>query len=403
MFWSLGALRLPKNVQAWSLDRSWDRAEGERLLRARDYAAAERHLAKAVTESDQRRHSALKRIHLRLELAESQRKQFQAGAQNQNPAKLKDAEEVAHAAMDLAAGTGDRNAYVQCLDALGDIFSDQGNFQGVERVMQEAVRLEATLPHPDALRMARRVHRLGIARHKTGRSEEAIPALEEAVAVHERTFGAEHVETGRHLTELGAVYRAQGNHPEAQRCLRRALSIHERACGMESPEAIRDLHHLAGSLEESGDVEGAAAQYERALMFRLRTVGGNLDELAQMQYGLAGLYINWHNYARARELLSETIGSFRRNGGARFAIAYETLAHVDECSGRYHDAVKYLALAGKVWESLIPERAAELKRNLEHRAGLLDQLRKKGEAAWLRQKVAELEAPPAAIETAGVI
>jgi hypothetical protein len=65
--------------------------------------------------------------------------------------------------------------------------------------------------------------------------------------------------------------------------------------------------------------------------------------------------------------------------------------------------VKNLALAGKVWERLTPERAAELKRNLEHCAGLLDQLRKKGEAAWLRQKVAELAAPPARIETAGVI
>jgi hypothetical protein len=65
--------------------------------------------------------------------------------------------------------------------------------------------------------------------------------------------------------------------------------------------------------------------------------------------------------------------------------------------------VKYLAQAGKVWELLLPERAAELKRNLEHRAGLLDQLRKKGEAAWLRQRVAELEAPPTAIETAGAI
>jgi hypothetical protein len=47
MFGSFRALRLPKNVQAWSLDRSWDRAEGERLLKARDYPAAEGHLAKA--------------------------------------------------------------------------------------------------------------------------------------------------------------------------------------------------------------------------------------------------------------------------------------------------------------------------------------------------------------------
>jgi Tfp pilus assembly protein PilF len=77
-------------------------------------------------------------------------------------------------------------------------------------------------------------------------------------------------------------------------------------------------------------------------------VGGDLEELAQMQYGLADLYINWHNYSRARELLSEAIGTFRRKRGARLAIAYETLAHVEECSGRYYDALKNLALAGKV-------------------------------------------------------
>jgi hypothetical protein len=75
----------------------------------------------------------------------------------------------------------------------------------------------------------------------------------------------------------------------------------------------------------------------------------------------------------------------------RLAITYETLAHVEECSGRYTDAVKELALAGKVWEGMRPERTPELIRNMERRAELLDQLRKKNEVSYLREKIASLQ------------
>jgi tetratricopeptide (TPR) repeat protein len=153
---------------------------------------------------------------------------------------------------------------------------------------------------------------------------------------------------------------------------------------------VRDLHNLAGSLEEAGDPEAAAAQYERVLLQKQRIIGGDLEELAEMQFSLAGMYIGWNNYGRARELLSETLGIFKRKKGPRLAVTYETLAQVDECSGRYLEALKEMALAAKVWESCGPERVPELIENLLHRAELLEQLRKKGEAKWLREKAAEL-------------
>ena len=74
----------------------------------------------------------------------------------------------------------------------------------------------------------------------------------------------------------------------------------------------------------------------------------------------------------------------------RLAVSYETLAAVEEWSGRYRDALKELERAGKVWETLTPERVPELIRNLEHRAELLEMLRKKGEAGWLREKISQL-------------
>jgi hypothetical protein len=54
--------------------------------------------------------------------------------------------------------------------------------------------------------------------------------------------------------------------------------------------------------------------------------------------------------------------------------------------------VTHLANAGKVWESCGSERSKELVQNMQHRAELLDQLRKKSEADWLREKAEELTA-----------
>ncbi len=378
--WSmqLAAWAAPR-MDAWSLERGLDRVEGERQLKARNYAEAEKYLERALQEADVQRHS-VRRIQFRLELAEAQRKQ----------GKLNEAEETVRQALELTARVSNPSGYVLCLDALAEVFHDGGNYPAMEAVLQEGVRIEAAIPHPDPMRMARRIHRLGTARHKNGRSEDAIPALEKAVKLHEEMSGEDHLDTGNLLSELGAIYRAQENHEEAQRCLRRALRIHEGALGPTSDVALHDLHHLAGSLESSGDIEQAAHLYERMLLLKERIVGGDLEELAEMQFGVAGMYIGWSNYARARELLAEAIGTFKRKKGARLAVAYETLAYVNEYSGRYLEAIAELARAGKVWESCGPERGMELATNMEHRAELLDQLRKRSEAAWLREKAAEL-------------
>ena len=368
-------------VQAWSLERSLNRTEGERNLKARNYSEAEKYLSLAVAEADEQYHS-VRKVQFRLYLAEAQRRQ----------GKLAEAEQTVRTALEHTARISNPSGYVQCMDALAEVFHDGGNFPAMEQVLQEAVRIEAALPNPDPLRMARRVHRLGIARHKNGRLEDAVPALEKALALHEESYGETHVDTANLLSDLGAMYRAQGNHESAQNCLRRALRIHETAFGYDSAETVRDLHNLAGSLEEAGDPEAAAAQYERALLLKERIIGGDLEELAEMQFSLAAMYIGWNNLGRARELLAESLGIFKRKKGPRLAVTHETIAHVEECSGRYLEALKELALAGKVWQSCGPERVPEMIENLLHRAELLDQLRKKSEAAWLRERAAELSA-----------
>ncbi len=374
--WS--AVRTPA-LEAWTIDRNWNRAEGERLLKDHNYEEAEPYLEEAVAEADKHSMSVPKRVRLRLQLADVQRRQ----------SKFTEAEQTLRAAIALAAQVTDSTGYLMCLDGLAEVFVGQGNFAAAEKVSQEGVRIEAELPHPDPLRMARRVHRLGIARYKGGHSGDAIPALKKGLELHEQAYGLEHEETNRVLSELGAIYRAEGFHEEARRCLRRSLRFHQSAFGAEDSRAMQDLHQLAGSLEESGDTQAAAHEYERMMELKSRILGGDLEELAEMQFSLASLYAGWSNYPRARELLVDCIGTFRGKGGPRLAVAHETLAQVEENSGRFHDAARELDRAAKVWEKC-PGRTAELAANLEYRAELLDQLRRKREASWLRERAASL-------------
>jgi tetratricopeptide (TPR) repeat protein len=237
---------------------------------------------------------------------------------------------------------------------------------------------------------ARRLHRLGLLRQQRGELHEAVQLLAESAAIHEQALGENHAATAHRLSDLGAAHFGLGNHAEAQRCLRRSIRVHEKEYGLESPEAAADLQMLTASFEASGDIEAAASQLERVLALKLRIVGMDLDTVAEAQWELAGRYMGWRRYSRARELLMEAVATFKRTGGARLAKGYEALGQLEEETGHYHEALRELARAAKVWESVKSEHVGDLIRNLKHRVFLFDLLRQPKEAAFLREQLSAL-------------
>ena len=398
MFDFLKSPRTP-NRTGWTMVRDSCRQQAEICERAGNLAEAERHLIRAVDESDRCNAPHVDRVELRLELADVQRKKA-APELARDPdatveskrAMLTAAEKTVRRAIEIVTATADPREFVVCLIALADVFADARDFVALEKVEREALRLGAALPHPELGLIAARTHRLGIALHWTGKTEEAAKHLDRSMELHEKRFGAASLEMADVLVDCGAVFRSQGNHERAKQCLQRALYIHEAAKGPDSPETFADVQQLARVLEESGDLDGAAHQYERALLMKMRKLGvGNLEDIAEMQYRLANLHIGWGNLARARELLEECVGEFRRHGGPRFAVALEMLAQLEERLGHYNAAVDELEKAGRAWEKCGPSRTQELIRNLEYRIDLLEQLRRTKDANWLRERMAELQ------------
>ena len=388
--WQWVWAREPQHNKSWGLDRNWHRSEAARHLKSGNTADAERHLTLAVRESDDKGSAAAQRVELRLELAELQRQLAIPGSETSSQldlAKLRDAETTLREAIIICTQASDLKLYLRALDGLADIFFAIEDYPALEETVRDALRVGVSVPNQDPQRMEERLQRMATAQDRNGRFSDAIKTFDLAIELREKRYGANHAETANLLAEVGRICRLRGVQVQAQQYLKRALQIHESECGTDSPETLNDVQQLAGSLEDSGDLDGAAAQYERALGLKLRKLGvGNIEEVAEMQYSLACLHIGWGHYSRARELLTECLGTFKRTGGPRLAIAHESLAHVEEREGRMSFALDELEKATGVWEKCDPPRLAELARNLELRADFSEHMRLTVEANHLRKR-----------------
>ena len=184
------------SARLWSRKGQQNEVEGERLLEAGKYAEAESCLASAAEEADRGRESRARRIRLRLNLTEAQRGQ----------GKLAEAEQNAHTALEHAVQAKDSAVQVLCLNVLGEVLLERGNFAAAANTFEEIIKIDSESRHPDPSVAAGAVRQFGISHHKNGDIEKAVAELEKAVKMHEEVFGQDAFETGNLLGELGAIY-----------------------------------------------------------------------------------------------------------------------------------------------------------------------------------------------------
>ena len=339
------------------------------------------------------------RAGLRLELAALQRTlaapDVPAGERPQlDLAKLHDAENSLREAIILCTQASDAKLYLRSLDALADIFCLVEDYPALEGVASDAIRLGAAIPGENIQQLEERLRRLATAQDKNGRFSDALNTFEQAIALREKRYGAGHLETGNLLAEVGRICRARGFHDQAQAYLKRALRIHEAQCGADSAEALSDVQQLAGSFEDAGDLDRAAAQYERVLGLQLRKLGFEEPRKRSRRCSIVSPACMWAGaiIRGPGNSCRSALDRSRRRGGPQLAVAYESLAHVEEREGRISFALDELERATKVWEKCNPPQLEELARNLELRAELSEQLRLRVDANHLRKRARHVAA-----------
>ena len=169
----------------------------------------------------------------------------------------------------LLEAAGDRAKLAEVYVRQGDLFTLLREFGVAEAALDRSLRLRRELG--DAVGVRNTLRSLGLLRWHQGRDAEALPFVEEALAI-DRSLGDEMAVVGD-LSNLGHVLKGLGDYERAREHLFEGLELSDRILAAAKDPAVRAdvelkqcylLHNLANVSRESEDVERAMAYLERA-------------------------------------------------------------------------------------------------------------------------------------------
>jgi len=161
----------------------------------------------------------------------------------------------------------------------------------------------------------------------------ALPMLEQALAIAEKTFGSEDLMVYLCLKQIGTLYTDKGDFELAEPPLRRALELIEKYPDLPKTENAEALKNLAIVYDDLGDFGRAEPLYERSLALREEALGTDKLEVAQSINFLANLYVEKGEYARAEVLFRRALeinGKLPNPDQMLLATLLNNLAHVYE-------------------------------------------------------------------------
>lgn len=117
---------------------------------------------------------------------------------------------------------------------------------------------------------ARLLNQVGYYLSERAQYGEAEPLLQRAIAIGEKTLGAEHPALATRLNNLAVLYANQGKYGEAEPLYQRAFAIYEKTFGMEHPDTLTVLSNYASLLQKMNREDEAAELEARAEEARAR-------------------------------------------------------------------------------------------------------------------------------------
>ena len=249
----------------------------------------------------------------------------------------------------------------------------------------------------DELQTATDLTEQGSQLYVAGKYAEAIPLIEQALAIRQRVLGPEDLTTAESLDNLAGLYRAIGNNDQAESLylqalgivekgsdpeptvaslnnlasfyrtntaydkaeplLKRAIAIRERSSGREAPATATSLNTLALLYHAMGLYDKAEPLFIRALAIRKKTLGPDNPATATSLNNLAALYRATGDYTQAEQLYKEALAIrkkvLRPNDPATATVLnnlgelFHTREDYGEAESHYEQALAILDVDGQ--------------------------------------------------------
>jgi len=156
---------------------------------------------------------------------------------------------------------------------LGLLAQDQGHFAEAEALFRKALAMIERSEGAESPLVAQALDNLGMALRAQEKRAEALPVLERALAIVEKSWGTDHHQYGTALNSLGALLLDLGRHQEALRRYAAAAAVYRASLGEENLYLPWPLTGEGLALLELGRPREALARFGEALALRQKLLG----------------------------------------------------------------------------------------------------------------------------------
>jgi serine/threonine-protein kinase len=158
-----------------------------------------------------------------------------------------------------------------------------------------------------------------------GVTERATPLTDQALAIHERLYGADSARVATNLRQKASLALARGDTDTAYGFAREALEKHRRAYGNLHQDVAEDLEDLADAARQRGQLDDAVAAVEESLRIRKVIFGNEHTLVAGSLNNLAVLRREQGRYEESAALYRQTIDLRRRLLGSEHPLFARTV------------------------------------------------------------------------------
>ena len=204
----------------------------------------------------------------------------------------------------------------ECLNNLGRIASEQGDYAGALSRHRQALAISERLNGKDTTESANLLCNVGGALMTLGDYAAAKACFEQALAIREKVQEPDHPEIAINLNNLAHVLGDLGDYAGARKLHEKALPIREKAHGPDHPATATTLNNLGRTLEELGDFAGAREIHERALAIREKMLGEEHPATSISLNNLANVLAQLGDYSSANILYERSLRIREKTLGA---------------------------------------------------------------------------------------
>ncbi|MCX5830995.1 MAG: tetratricopeptide repeat protein [Deltaproteobacteria bacterium] len=209
--------------------------------------------------------------------------------------------------------------------------------------------------------------------YQQGKYAEALPIAQQALAICEKVFGAEHSIVATGIDNLAVLYNSQGRYAEAEPLYKRALAISEKILGPEHPNTATALDNMAKLYQKMGAYDKVEPLYRRSLAIREKTLGSEHPDTASSLNNLAVLFHSTGYSAEAEPLYKRALTIYEKVLGPEHphtAYALNNLAAIYREIGAYDRAEPLYKRALTIREKVLGPEHPDTSDSLNNLAGL---------------------------------